>query len=121
VFYEAPNRVAATLALIEEELPGRTGVVAREITKKFEEFARGTVAELRDRYAEAGPRGECVILVSGATDSPVENVDLEGVIRSLLEQGFSVRDAAREAAETTGLSRNETYAEAQRQREASRG
>jgi 16S rRNA (cytidine1402-2'-O)-methyltransferase len=121
VFYEAPNRAAATLALIEEALPGRAGVVAREITKKFEEFARGTVAELRDRYAAEAPRGECVLLVAGAMETVIESVDLESVIRELLERGLSVRDTAREAAEKTGVSRKETYAEAQRQREASRG
>lgn len=118
VFYEAPNRVAATLGVIEEELPGRAGVVAREITKKFEEFARGSVAELRERYAAEAPRGECVILVEGIKDAPVEEVDLEEVVRRLLERGLSVRDAAREAAAHAGIGRKEAYAEAQRQKEA---
>ena len=121
VFYEAPGRVAATLALIEEEMPGRSGVVAREVTKRFEEFARGSIAALRERFGEAAPRGECVILVSGATESRGEKVDLEGLVRALLEGGLSVRDAAREAAETSGIGRKEAYAEAQRQKEASRG
>jgi 16S rRNA (cytidine1402-2'-O)-methyltransferase len=118
VFYEAPGRVAAALASLREALGDRPAIVARELTKKFEEFARGPLSELEERFRAAPPRGECVILVRGvaaaahAPEEPAE--DPAAALTALLEQGVSVRDASRAVAEQTGRSRRELYALAQR-------
>ena len=69
VVYEAPGRVAATLAaLADAGAESRLAVVARELTKKFEEIRRGTVRELAAYYGERAPRGEVVLVVEGAGD-----------------------------------------------------
>lgn len=67
IFYESPHRVGKTLAqLIEFFGETRRGAVCREISKKFEETVRGTLAELAARYAEQEPKGEIVLVVEGA-------------------------------------------------------
>lgn len=110
VVYEAPARVAALLtALSDAGAGGREAVVARELTKKFEEFARGTVRELAERFSASQPRGEVVVLISGA---PVVEVD-ESTLREragvLKEQGMSAREVARVLTLELGASRNLAY------------
>ncbi|MFN0149892.1 MAG: 16S rRNA (cytidine(1402)-2'-O)-methyltransferase [bacterium] len=65
VIFESPTRVAATLKDLAAALGQRRAVVAREITKMFEEFARATLPELAARYAEKAPRGEVVLVIEG--------------------------------------------------------
>jgi 16S rRNA (cytidine1402-2'-O)-methyltransferase len=118
VFYEAPGRVAETLAGMCEVLGDRRAVVARELTKKFEEFARGSLSALAARFSDQEPRGECVLLVAGATgdEPPFEAASketLDEVLQRFLAGGASVRDAARSAAVTCGVNRREAYARAQ--------
>jgi 16S rRNA (cytidine1402-2'-O)-methyltransferase len=66
IFFESPYRLVKTLAVCSETMPERQLCVARELTKKFEEFRRGTPAELLAHYQAHRPRGEIVLLVSGA-------------------------------------------------------
>ncbi|WP_294594136.1 16S rRNA (cytidine(1402)-2'-O)-methyltransferase [uncultured Rikenella sp.] len=69
IFYESPHRVGKTLAqLVEFFGETRRGAVCREISKKFEETVRGTLAELAARYAEQEPKGEIVLVIEGARD-----------------------------------------------------
>lgn len=72
VVFEAPTRVAATLAAIEAAAPGRAICLAREITKLHEEFVFGGAREVADQLAARGERlrGECVIVVAGAGEGP---------------------------------------------------
>jgi 16S rRNA (cytidine1402-2'-O)-methyltransferase len=114
VVYEAPGRVAGTLAWLAETLGDRDAVVAREVSKQFEEFARGPLTTLATRYADTPPRGECVLLVAGADPAapPAPKADPAEVLRELLGAGVSVRDAARRAAEVTGLPRKQLYEQA---------
>lgn len=66
IFYESPHRVGKTLKQLVELFGGeRRGAVCREISKKFEEIARGTLAELAARYAEKEPKGEIVMVIEG--------------------------------------------------------
>lgn len=65
IFLEAPHRLAATLAALAETMPDRKACVAREISKIHEEFLRGSVAELKAHFDEAGIRGEFVIVLEG--------------------------------------------------------
>jgi 16S rRNA (cytidine1402-2'-O)-methyltransferase len=64
IFFESPYRLTKTLAACIEIMPDRQLCVARELTKKFEEFRRGTVSELLAHYQAHPPKGEIVLLVS---------------------------------------------------------
>jgi 16S rRNA (cytidine1402-2'-O)-methyltransferase len=66
IFFESPYRLAKTLAACLDIIPERQLCVARELTKKFEEFRRGTATELLAHYQAHRPRGEIVLMVSGA-------------------------------------------------------
>jgi 16S rRNA (cytidine1402-2'-O)-methyltransferase len=66
VLYESPYRVEKLLAELSEVFPDRQVVLARELTKKFEEFLRGTPAELQALAQKRSLKGEFVVLVSGA-------------------------------------------------------
>jgi 16S rRNA (cytidine1402-2'-O)-methyltransferase len=110
VLYEAPNRVADTLAEIAaSSSPERGCVVAREITKLFEEFRSGTVEELRAYYAVSPPRGEVVILLAGAGPKTFNQEELQNRVKALREVGKSARDAAAQVAAETGVPRNVVY------------
>jgi 16S rRNA (cytidine1402-2'-O)-methyltransferase len=65
IFFESPFRTAAVLKEMAEILGEREAVVGRELTKKFEEFSRGTLPELAEQFAKGKVRGEIVILVAG--------------------------------------------------------
>ena len=65
VFFESPHRIAKTLAVCAEVMPDRQLCVARELTKKFEEFRRGTAAELLAHYEARPPKGEITLVISG--------------------------------------------------------
>jgi len=67
VFFESPYRLVKTLIACTGIMPGRQLCVARELTKKFEEFRRGTAADLEAHYTARPPKGEIVLLVSGAS------------------------------------------------------
>lgn len=110
VFFEGPSRLAASLADMTEVLGAREGVVARELTKKFEEVRRGTLAELAAHYAEAGPpRGEIVVLVGPATgtEAPEEGA-LDAAILAA-DDGRPLKEIAAEIAEKLGLKRRDVY------------
>ena len=65
IFFESPHRIARSLDVLAELAPDRPVCVARELSKKFEEFWRGTAAELAARANQNPPRGEICLLVSG--------------------------------------------------------
>jgi 16S rRNA (cytidine1402-2'-O)-methyltransferase len=114
VLYEAPARVAATLGdLSRLGAGGRPAVVARELTKKFEEFRRGTVDELAAYYADAPPRGEVVILLGPAEQAPLDETALTDAARRLRADGLSAKDAARRLVDDYGAPRNLAYRLAQ--------
>jgi 16S rRNA (cytidine1402-2'-O)-methyltransferase len=68
IFFESPYRLTKTLAACSNILPDRQLCVARELTKKFEEFRRGTATELLAHYEARPPKGEIVLVVSGRGD-----------------------------------------------------
>ncbi|GAA4188575.1 16S rRNA (cytidine(1402)-2'-O)-methyltransferase [Gryllotalpicola kribbensis] len=116
VFFESPNRLAASLADIARFFgDDRRVVVARELTKLHEEVRRGTAAELA-AWAAGGVRGEIVIVTEGAAEKVVS---LESGVADVLERvagGTRLKDAAAEVAGETGLSRRELYEAALRAR-----
>jgi 16S rRNA (cytidine1402-2'-O)-methyltransferase len=116
VFYEAPHRIAATLADALEVLGNRPAAVARELTKIHEEIARGSLRELVQRFGD-GARGEMVLLISGAkVDEAPATGETETASRRLIErvselerQGLDARAALKKAAREVGMKRAEAY------------
>jgi len=110
VLFESPNRLAATLRDLVGVLgPDRRAVVAREMTKLHEEFVRGTVAELADRFDEP-PKGEVVLVLEGAPPpAEVEDERIQVVLDEARAGGASTRDAADEVARRLGVSRRRAY------------
>ncbi len=116
IVYEAPHRAAEALAALAEGLgPDRPAALAREMTKRFEEVRRGTLADLAAGAAADPPRGEIVLVVAppeaGAAEAAAE-ATLTERLRAALDAGLSVRDAAAMVAEATGLPRKQVYAAA---------
>lgn len=113
VFYEAPTRLAESLADLALELGPRPAAVARELTKLHEEVRRGRLDVLSAEYGAAdAPKGEIVIVVgAGEPRTPVSrealDVDLLEALRTL-----SVKDAAAAVAAKHGLPRRQVYARA---------
>jgi len=110
VLYEAPNRVADTLAELAGAGAGeRATVVARELTKQYEELRRGTVAELAAYYGETPPRGEVVILIAGRIPLATSEDELRARAAELRAAGRSARDIAAVLSAELGAPRNLAY------------
>ena len=113
IFHEAPHKLAATLADLRDTFgPDRQIALCRELTKLHEETRRTTLGEAADYYAANPPKGEFVLVVAGAQQETGAVVTLEEGVEQVLalrEQGMRLKDAAREVAEHTGLSKNELY------------
>jgi 16S rRNA (cytidine1402-2'-O)-methyltransferase len=110
IFYEAPGRVAATLAEVEMAGAGqRSAVVARELTKQYEEFRRGTVAVLAAYYGDHPPRGEVVVLVDGGQASPPDEAIVRERARALRSEGATAREVMQALAQEFALPRNAAY------------
>src|SRR6266403_2059863 len=114
VFFEAPHRIAETLADLVSEFGGeRRAVVARELTKTHETIYRGTLSELAQQAANDTnfQRGEITLVVSGAEEAAASTVDLQLLKRAveLLAKELPPGRAASIAAQLTGASRSEAY------------
>jgi len=111
IFFESPHRIAATIVAAHDVLGGeRRASVCRELTKTFEEFRRGTLAELKAFYVEgATVKGE-IVLVIGPPDAPAapEAADVDAILLKLVKD-MSTGKAATEAARQTGLNRKDLY------------
>lgn len=118
ILYEAPHRLESTLSDMREVLGNRQIAVARELTKIYEEFILGTVSEVIETVSQAKVRGEVVILIAPGEAAIKEVESLDSVLDRLLnEDGLSIKDAAKKAAEITGISRNEAYTKALKARQ----
>jgi 16S rRNA (cytidine1402-2'-O)-methyltransferase len=110
LFFESPNRTGALLADAAAEFGGeRQAAVCRELTKLHETFDRGPLAELAARYAEADVKGEVVLVVGppGAPPAPATE-DVDALLGAAL-RSMSMKEAAQNVAEMTGLSRRDLY------------
>ncbi|MGE0790651.1 MAG: 16S rRNA (cytidine(1402)-2'-O)-methyltransferase [Sandaracinaceae bacterium] len=112
VLFEAPNRVADTLADLAEAVgPARPAAVCRELTKLHEEIARGRLGELAERFA-SGTRGEVTLVIEGASHEATE-ADPEAVraaVREAIERGEPTKALAKALAARFGLPVREVYA-----------
>ncbi len=111
VFYETAPRLLATLAAVEQELPGREVSVARELTKKFEECRGGDPAALIAHYTAHPPKGEIVLLIGPPSEIAPQDYDLDGLLRAELSHS-KPSQAAAAVARMTGQDRKTLYARA---------
>lgn len=107
VAFESPQRLPATLRSLAEFDPDREVAVCRELTKRFEEVARGTAAELAARFAEP-PKGEVVLVLGPRASEPDVDSALSAV-SELVEAGVPRKRAADLVARLTGVARNRLY------------
>lgn len=121
IFYEAPHRVAATLRLILDLWGDRRLTMARELTKRYEEFARGTVSSCLTHLEANSPIGEYCLIVEGGSyvaaesgDNPPWWSDLsaeEHVSRYESEKGLTRKDAIKQAAADRNVPKRDIYNE----------
>jgi 16S rRNA (cytidine1402-2'-O)-methyltransferase len=111
VLFEAPHRLARTLADLAAVLDGdREVALCRELTKLYEEIWRGTLAEAALRATEVEPRGEYVVVIAGAAPLPEASDDeLVAALDRALATGTSTKDAVAEVAAAYGVSKRLTY------------
>ena len=120
ILYEAPHRLLSCLDDLLAVLGDREIAIARELTKLYEAWLRGSLAAIRARYTsgELTSRGEYTLVVAGATTSPTMTRDdfrsaedrARARLRDLLSQGLATREAAARVARELGLTRREVYA-----------
>lgn len=113
IFYEAPHKLAATLADLEQAFGAERRIsLCRELTKLHEEVLRMTLREAVAYYTEQAPRGEYVLIVEGAPEAKEEGASQKAAlarIAALTESGLSKKDAVRQVARETGLPKNALY------------
>ena len=112
IFYESPHRLRVSLRDLAASLGNdRQIVVARELTKLYEEFWRGTIAEAIAHYTQIEPKGEFTLVVAGAQlEMPVLSEDaLKVELQQIMAQGVSRSQASRQLAQLTKVSRRQLY------------
>lgn len=113
IFYEAPHKLSATLADLGEVFGGERRIaLCRELTKLHEEVRRTTLGAAAEFYETNPPRGEFVLVLEGAQPCRAVEVPMEqgvALVCALRASGLSLRDAVRQAAQQTGLPKNELY------------
>ena len=109
IIFESPQRLIATLKVIETLDPPRTLAVARELTKTYEECLRGTAAELLVHFQEKEPRGEIILLVQEGKP-PENDIGIEELVGLLQEcNGLSLKEAIKTAAHFKHLPKSDVY------------
>lgn len=112
ILYESPKRVLDTITFLGQQLPGRKFVLARELTKVYEEVIKGTSSEIVQQFAERELKGECVILVEGINVT-AEIYDFKkacDLVEKIQQMGsISHSNAAKIVAEISGIPRRKLY------------
>ncbi len=112
IFYESPHRLQDTLQDLAQILGSdRQIVLGRELTKLYEEFWRGTIAEAIAHYSQREPQGEYTLVLAGIPPSQPQltQEELKAELKQLISQGISRSQASRQLAKVTSLSRRQLY------------
>ena len=112
IFYEAPHKLLRTLSDMLDVLGDRAVSISREMTKIYEETLRLTLSEAITHFNEHAPRGEFVLVIEGTSEEISPIITLQQALKlaeKYIDEGQSVKDAAKRAAEETGLSKNSIY------------
>ena len=103
IVYDSPHRLIDTLECIQQVYGERQICVAREISKKYEEFVRGTVTEVTDYFASQNPRGEITLVIAGNTEPEQwDESQVRRILQSQLENGTPLSRAAKDIAKQSG-------------------
>lgn len=109
ILYESPKRIKDLLVDLAQTFgEHRQMVICRELTKRFEEVLRGTVADLSAELDRREVKGEIVVLLDRAAEAPAEEADIDAALRQALSQ-HRVKDAASLVAEALGLPKRDVY------------
>ena len=108
VAFESPKRLPRSLGALARVIPARPAAVCRELTKRFEEVAVGTVAELAARFAEA-PKGEVTLVLGAAPVAGADEGAATDAVAELVAAGLPRRQAAEVVSRLTGVARNRLY------------
>ena len=111
IFYEAPHRIQKTLNAMFTILGNRKACIARELTKKHEEYIRGGLEELSQIDPET-LKGEMVIIVEGSLGEikpDINNDEIIQMVKNLVNMGLSTKDAIKKVAEATNMNKNYIY------------
>ncbi len=110
VLFESPHRVTTLLRDVLVELGNRRVAIARELTKLHEEVIRGRISDVLARLPDLGLKGELVVVLEGSRrPQVVDQEELVGEARALVQAGMRKRDAASEVARKRGASANAIY------------
>ncbi len=117
VFYEAPHKLKYTLNDLYETLGDRRIVLARELTKKFEEYLRFSLKEAIDFYEKNAPKGEFVVMVEGVNEEELaeeqthkwSSISLEEHVKLYMDEGMTKKEAISKVAADRGLSKRDVY------------
>jgi 16S rRNA (cytidine1402-2'-O)-methyltransferase len=117
VFYEAPHKLIRTLKELRDAFGNRKIVLARELTKRFEEVCRITVDEAIEKYDREPPRGEFVLILEGADERQIKEesinswmgISLPEHVNRYMTDGLSKKEAMKKTAEDRGMSKRDVY------------
>lgn len=115
IFYEAPHRLVKTLASLSLSFGDeRQIVLARELTKKYESFLRGTLAEAKAWFEQHQPRGEFVLLVAGnphprTSADAYQHLNLHDYVAELVKEGHTAKTAIKMVAKQRQVAKQEVY------------
>ena len=112
IFYEAPHRIEKMLNELYETLGDRKIVIARELTKKYEQYIRTNLKNLIDTIESLEKRGEMVIILEGikhTEEAEMDMIEVEEKIRKLLSDGLSTKDVAKHISEQYKIKKNDAY------------
>ena len=112
VFYEAPHKLPATLRDMYEAFGDRRIALVKEITKIHENAERTTLKDAAEKYETVKPKGEYVLIIEAKTQAEIDESQTEDPValaKSLLEQGLSASEAAKQAARLTGVKKGDIY------------
>lgn len=113
ILYEAPHRIKETLEMLNDIMPNREIVLARELTKKYEEYLRGTSKEILEVVEEL--KGEMVIIISGCQNkekvAKLISLSIKEHYRFYIENGYENKEAMKLVAKDRGISKSEVYQE----------
>lgn len=116
LFYESPHRLKDTLKELVDTFGDRKAVACRELTKKFEEFVRGTLVSLQEYFQQHQPRGEFTLIIEGNTnvneeiiEQAIDEGSLVDAVQALMEKGIEKKAAMKEVAVRYKVAKREVY------------
>ena len=114
IFYESPYRVADTLENMHEVYGNRQVTLVRELTKLYEEYQRGSISEILDYIASNPLKGECLLIVAGASENDREENLTSDVmpveaVEALIASGMKPNQAIKTVAKERKINRQELY------------